>query len=40
MSEADFVEDEAEFWAAACAPSLEVVWGEPDDDVYAELLGD
>lgn len=31
-------EDEASFWRAASASSLEGVWGNTADDVYAELL--
>lgn len=32
------VEDEAEFWQAASAPSLDEVWDNAEDDVYGELL--
>ncbi len=31
-------EDEAEFWLAASQPSLDSVWNNIEDDVYAELL--
>ena len=29
------VEDEADFWQAASAASLDEVWGNAEDDVYA-----
>ena len=32
------VEDEADFWQAANFESLDVVWDNSEDDVYAELL--
>ncbi len=32
------VEDEADFWQAASSASLDEVWGNAEDDVYAELL--
>lgn len=32
------LEDEADFWLAASESSLSEVWGNPEDDVYAELL--
>ena len=31
-------EDEADFWLAAGESSLSEVWGNTEDDVYAELL--
>lgn len=31
-------EDDAGFWLAASEPSLSEVWGNAEDDVYAELL--
>jgi hypothetical protein len=31
-------EDEMPFWTQASTPSLEAVWDNPQDDVYAELL--
>ena len=31
-------EDEADFWLAASESSLSEVWGNTEDDVYAELL--
>jgi hypothetical protein len=31
-------EDEADFWLAASESSLSEVWGNAEDDVYAELL--
>ena len=33
-----FVEDEADFWQAASSSSLDEVWDNAEDDVYAELL--
>ena len=32
------VEDDADFWQAASAASLDEVWDYEEDDVYAELL--
>ncbi len=32
------VEDEADFWQAASFESLDEVWDNSEDDVYAELL--
>ena len=32
------VEDEADFWQAASSASLDEIWGNAEDDVYAELL--
>jgi len=32
------VEDEADFWQAASSESLDEVWDNAEDDVYAELL--
>ena len=31
-------EDDASFWLAASESSLSEVWGDEEDDVYAELL--
>lgn len=31
-------EEEADFWAAASEASLDAVWDNAEDDVYAELL--
>ncbi len=31
-------EDESGFWAGASQASLDEVWDNPEDDVYAELL--
>jgi hypothetical protein len=31
-------EDDAGFWLAASEPSLSQIWGNAEDDVYAELL--
>jgi hypothetical protein len=31
-------DDETEFWQTASQPSLEAVWDNTEDDVYAELL--
>jgi hypothetical protein len=31
-------EDDAGFWSAASESSLSEVWGNAEDDVYAELL--
>jgi len=30
--------DESEFWMEASLSSLDVVWDNPQDDVYAQLL--
>lgn len=32
------VEDEADFWQAASSASLDSIWNNAEDDVYAELL--
>jgi hypothetical protein len=32
------VEEEADFWQAASSASLDEVWDNAEDDVYAELL--
>ena len=32
------VEDEADFWQAASSASLDEVWDNAGDDIYAELL--
>jgi hypothetical protein len=32
------VEDEADFWQAASSASLDDIWDNAEDDVYAELL--
>lgn len=31
-------EDEAEFWLQTSQPSLDTVWDNVEDDVYAQLL--
>jgi hypothetical protein len=31
-------EDDQEFWAHAGQPSLDAIWNNPQDDVYAKLL--
>jgi predicted DNA-binding antitoxin AbrB/MazE fold protein len=31
-------DEEAEFWLGASQASLEAIWAEPEDDVYAQLL--
>ncbi|MGD9632993.1 MAG: hypothetical protein AB7G28_16840 [Pirellulales bacterium] len=31
-------DDAAQFWAAASQPSLDAVWGNAEDDAYAQLL--
>jgi hypothetical protein len=31
-------EDDQEFWAHASQPSLDAIWNNPQDDVYAKLL--
>ena len=33
-----FVEDEDDFWQAASSKSLDEIWNNDEDDVYAELL--
>jgi hypothetical protein len=30
--------DDDDFWAGASQPSLESVWGNEEDEVYAQLL--
>ncbi len=32
------LDDEAEFWLQTSQPSLDAVWDNTEDDVYAELL--
>lgn len=32
------VEDEADFWQAASSASLEEIWDNVEDDIYAELF--
>ena len=32
------IADDDNFWLNASAPSIEDIWGNPEDDVYAELL--
>lgn len=32
------VEDESDFWQAASFASLDDIWGNEEDDIYAELL--
>ncbi len=34
----DVPADDDEFWTGASQPSLEVVWGNEEDDTYAEVL--
>lgn len=34
------VEDENDFWQAASSESLNEIWDNEEDDVYAELLND
>ena len=31
-------EEDSEFWAQASQSSLDTVWDNPEDDVYAQLL--
>ncbi len=31
-------DDETEFWREASEPSLNAIWNNPEDDVYAQLL--
>jgi len=31
-------DDEADFWLQASQPSLNAIWDNPEDDVYAQLL--
>lgn len=31
-------DDEADFWCQASQPSLDAIWDNPEDDVYAQLL--
>ena len=33
-----FPDDEADFWLQASQQSLDAVWGNTEDDVYAQLL--
>jgi len=30
--------DDDEFWLKASEPSLNLIWANPEDDIYAELL--
>ena len=30
--------EEPEFWLVASQPSLDAIWANPEDDVYAQLL--
>lgn len=30
--------DETKFWLNASQPSLNAIWDNPDDDIYAQLL--
>lgn len=32
------VEDESDFWQAASSASLDDIWDNEEDDIYAELL--
>ena len=34
----DDFSDRDEFWLRASEPSLDAIWNNPDDDVYAALL--
>jgi hypothetical protein len=40
LREADYNQatDDDEFWLKAAEPSLDRIWGNSDDDIYAELL--
>ncbi|MEX2141622.1 MAG: hypothetical protein WD894_20320 [Pirellulales bacterium] len=38
MDTADDDMDDREFWMAASGFSMARIWGNPEDDVYAELL--
>ena len=31
-------DDEADFWAQTSQPSLDALWDNAEDDIYAELL--
>ena len=31
-------DDEAQFWLRVSEPSLNAIWDNPEDDVYAQLL--
>ncbi|SOD02983.1 hypothetical protein SAMN05216486_10724 [bacterium JGI 053] len=31
-------DEERAFWLAASRPAMDAIWGNEDDDVYAELL--
>ena len=31
-------DEEAQFWLQASQASLDIIWANPDDDVYAQLL--
>ena len=31
-------DDEADFWLQTSRPSLDTIWDNPEDDVYAQLL--
>jgi hypothetical protein len=31
-------DESAQFWSAASQPSLDAVWGNAEDDAYAQLL--
>ena len=31
-------DDEAEFWLQASQASLDTIWDNPEDDIYAQLL--
>ena len=31
-------DDETEFWSQASETSLDIIWDNPEDDVYARLL--
>lgn len=31
-------DDQTDFWLAASQSSLEKIWGEPEDDIYEQLV--
>jgi hypothetical protein len=38
-NEANYTQaDDDDFWLKACEVSLNLIWDNPDDDIYAELL--
>jgi len=32
------IADDDNFWLSASVPSIEDIWANPEDDIYAELL--